>query len=396
MFMKQTSFCITLAMALLISAANAQQGTQKPPLGLSNDKGQILLNGKPYRGIGVNYFNVFARTLTNDSDQSFETGFKKLSEAGIPFARFMACGFWPSEWNLYLKDKEAYFKKMDRIIASAEKHQIGLIPSCFWKMACIPDIVGEPMDQLGNPNSKTIAFIEQYTEEIVQRYKHSPAIWAWEFGNEYNNHIDMPNAEGHRPPVITKLKTAEKRSDRDDLSSEMVETAYLHFAKTVRKFDPSRILSTGNTLPRDSAYHQAKELSWKKDTRAEFQEILLKQNPNPYVVSVHVYRNDGLGQTKSIAELMSLMKNTAAQSGKPLLVGEFGALKTLGSDKEKALFLEILSAIETSKVPLSALWVFDFSLQNKDWNVTFENERSYMLKHIAEAHQRIKIVPNTK
>ncbi|MBG7606435.1 MAG: hypothetical protein IZT59_00150, partial [Verrucomicrobia bacterium] len=80
----------------------------------------------------------------------------------------------------------------------------------------------------------------------------------------------------------------------------------------------------------------------------------------------------------------------SGRTKQPLFIGEFGAPKTLGSQKEKALFAEILGAIEANNVPLSAFWVFDHPNQNMDWNVTFENERSDMLKLVAEVNQRMK------
>ena len=52
--------------------------------------------------------------------------------------------------------------------------------------------------------------------------------------------------------------------------------------------------------------------------------------------------------------------------------------------------VKIVAAIETHQVPLSALWVFDYSPQDKDWNVTFDNDRSYMLRLIAEANRRMQ------
>ena len=54
------------------------------------------------------------------------------------------------------------------------------------------------------------------------------------------------------------------------------------------------------------------------------------------------------------------------------------------------MFQQMLDAIEASKVPLSAFWVFDHPEQYREWNATFENERSYMLKLVAASNQRIQ------
>ena len=359
--------------------------------GLTVQKVQLLHKGKPYHGMGANYFSLFYRTLKDPSDKSYDNGLKKLTEADIPFVRFMACGFWPVDWDLYLRDKDAYFQRMDAVVRSAERHDIGLIPSLFWNMATFPDLVGESMDQLGNPKSKTIAFIEQYTKEVVLRYRGSPAIWGWEFGNEYNLHIDLPNASSHRPKIVPRLKTGLKRTARDELSSQAMLTAFKHFARTVREYDKHRILITGNSIPRPHAYHNTKEKSWKKDTRSQFGDILLRDNPDPFnVMSIHVYRNKGQRYAKSIAEQVALPQEISGRAGKPLFIGEFGAPQTLGANRERGLFIEMLDVIEANNVPLSAFWVFDHAGKTKGWNVTFDNKRSYMLNLVAAANQRMQ------
>ncbi len=178
-----------------------QTPTFKSSPGLSVQKGEVVLQGRRFAGMGANYFSLFYRTIQDASDTSYDRGLAQLAKAGIPFVRFMACGFWPVDWDFYLQDREGYFQCLDGVVASAEKHEMGLIPSLFWNMATVPDIVGEPMDQLGDPHSQTTRFIRQYTEEVVRRYRGSSAVWAWEFGNEYNLHVDLPNASEHRPPI---------------------------------------------------------------------------------------------------------------------------------------------------------------------------------------------------
>lgn len=365
------------------------------PLGLTVHNGQLQHNGKPYRGIGANYFSLFGRTLHDPSDKSYRDRLARLSQADIPFVRFMACGFWPIDWDLYRRDKDAYFGRLDDVVKSAEESGIGLIPSLFWHVSTIPDLVGEPMDQFGNPESKTAAFIRQYTEEVVLRYKDSPAVWGWEFGNEFSLAVDLPNASQHRPPVWPTLKTATKRTHRDELSSRMMLAAFAEFAKTVRKHDPHRILITGNSVPRPSAFHNSKERSWKTDSREQFETILLRDNPDPFdTLCVHLYPSkEGKGYpggATSMDELVRIVQSTASKAGNPLFIGEFGASRELGKTEERAKFLNMVAAIERQGVALSAFWVFDYRRQEKDYNVTFDNSRRYMLEIVGEANRRME------
>ena len=243
--------------------------------------GVLLQGGTPYRGIGVNYFDAFARTLKDHKDTSYDAGFRVLAENRIPFARFMCTGFWPAEMELYVKDKAKYFELLDGVVHAAQKHGVGLIPSLFWYIPTVPDLVHESCDQWGNPNSKTHEFMRTYTREVVTRYLDSPAIWGWEFGNEFDLSADLPNAKEHLPPVVPQLGTAQTRSDRDILTHEMVRTAFREFAKEIRKYDRTRMICTGNSIPRPSAWHQMREGTWTKDSPEQYAQVLAEDNPDP-------------------------------------------------------------------------------------------------------------------
>lgn len=359
--------------------------------------GVALKDGQPYRGIGINYFSAFNRMLDDAGDTSYREGFDELAKRGIPFIRFAACGFWPKNWTLYLENKEAYFKLMDAFVKTAEEKGLGLIPSLFWYDACVPDIVGEPRSQWGNPESKTLAFMRQYTREMVTRYLDSPAIWAWEFGNEYNLGADLPNAAEHRPWIHPKLGTPKTRSEADDLTHEMIVSACREFAKEVRKYDKLRPITCGHSLPRPAAQHMRTEKSWTHDTRQQFAANLLEVNPDPAnLISVHIYpfEKDSRFAEENVtyAEVLALALKTANGAGKALFAGEFGAPDTEkdgGPEAARKHFTELLGAIETSRVPLAALWVFDLPHQDSFINITPANHRSYQLEEIAQANQRL-------
>jgi len=363
-------------------------------LGLRVDENGVLIkDGKPYRGIGVNYFEAFYRTLKDPKDTSYREGFKALAEHKIPFVRFSAAGFWPSEWELYLKDKEQYFKLLDGVVKAAEESGVGLIPSFFWHAGAVPDLVGEPLDQWGNPRSKTHKFMRQYTREIVTRYKNSAAIWGWEFGNEYNLGADLPNASEHRAHVEPELGTAKSRSERDDLTHDMIRAAFAEFAKEVRKYDNTRVITSGNSNPRPSAWHQRAELTWKQDTEGQYAEMLLGDNPDPMdMISIHLYahQEERFNRVVNCKELLKTALDAAVKAKKPLFVGEFGVSEKLGPELVRKRFTEMLATIEKSGVPLTALWVYDYPLQKGTGNVTAANNRAYQLKAIQQANQRIR------
>ena len=391
-FIRHSSFGFRHSAAIIIALLALACPAAADP-GLSVRDGVLLKADKPYRAIGANYFSLFGRLLKDPADTSSLDQLPELSKAGVPFVRFACCGFWPVDWKLYQENREEYFRRLDLVVRKAEAANIGLIPSLFWHTATVSDLAGEPLDQLGNPTSKTNDFIRRYTEEIVGRYKDSPAIWAWEFGNEYSLGCNLPNANQHRPPVWPNLGTARERSERDELKWEQLRVAMLTFAETARRLDPHRLVLTGHSIPRASAWHNWKENKWTADTREQFTEMLLRDNPDPFdSLTVHTYHHkDGKysGPADRIDGMIAAAADVAAKARKPLFVGEFGAERQAGPEKERAVFAEFIAAIEKHRVPLAAFWVFDQPGMEKDWNVTFKNDRAWMLEAVGAANKRM-------
>ena len=357
------------------------------------DHGVLMRAGRPYRGIGVNYFSAFIRTLADPKDVSYQAGMAALHRKNIPFIRFTVNGFWAADWALYLKDRPRYFALLDEFVHEAERQGIGLIPSFFWCFATVPDIVHEPIDQWGNPASKTQALMREYATAVVERYRNSPAIWAWEFGNEYRLQVDLPGEKAGLPYVAPAMGTPTTRTARDKLSRAAVESAQREFARVVRRLDPHRLLITGDSIPRPYAYHLMEAPRWTRDTPEQTKAMLLRDNADPYdTISIHYYPtkdHEFFDPPASLHDLLRLCQETAAGAGKPLFVGEFGASEEIGPDKVRDRVTAILNSIVELHVPLAALWVFDLPMQDGSYNVTTQNNRAWMLDAIGEADRRL-------
>lgn len=381
--------------ALLVALAFAHSAHGSNPWLSVRGDGVLTKDGKIYRGIGVNYFDLFARTLKRPEDNSSLSNLAVLAQAEVPFVRFMCGRYWPAEQRMFMTNRPVFFERLDRVVRCAETNGIGLIPSLFWYFATVPDLMGEPIDQLGNPQSASIAYIREYTTAIVTRYRNSPAIWAWEFGNEYNLECDLPNHAVHRPPIQPGLGTPATRSERDELEFKHLKVAFQVFAETARKLDPERVIFTGNAAPRASAWHNVTENSWSADSRAQFGEILLRDNPDPIdSITIHVYQEPAgsyPGGAKSIDEFIGAAKALSKWARKPLFLGEFGVSAKVGSrEKQQAVLEEFLGAICRHDVPLSALWVFDFPPQEKDYSVEPAGDRMFILEAIREVNRAWK------
>ena len=88
-----------LAVGLLVAAGQFSFSAQ-PGLTV-NEHGELRLQGAPFRGIGVNYYDAFVRTLAQSPRTDYAAGFRELAARKIPFVRFSAGGYWSVNWQLY-------------------------------------------------------------------------------------------------------------------------------------------------------------------------------------------------------------------------------------------------------------------------------------------------------
>ncbi|HWB43895.1 MAG TPA: cellulase family glycosylhydrolase [Hyphomicrobiaceae bacterium] len=388
------SLCLApLALFLLTTGVGASMLTVSPD-------GILLKDGKPYRGVGVNIADAFHRLYLHPGDYTYDRDFATLEAEGIPFARIPATAYAPHDVRDYVLHRDAYLQKLDGVIKSAEKHHIGLILDLFWWHVAVPDIVHEPGSAWGDPDSRTIAFMREYTHTIVARYKDSPAVWAWEFGNEFSLAADLPNAADWRPPINPIIGWPDKRTKADDIRTPMILVAFTEFAKAVRDIDPDAAITTGNSIPRPNAESQRKTLTWDTvDTRADFRANLARVNPDPMnMIQIHLYAFDlkRFRQSRvTYADIIEQAMRVAGEQKKPLFIGEMSSatvwpeLKTEADVKRD--FEDRLNAILDYKVPLSAVWQVSTSLTfaNDPLSISRARGTGWMLDDIKAANERI-------
>ena len=120
-----------------------------------------------------------------------------------------------------------------------------------------------------------------------------PAIWGWEFGNEFNNMCDLPNWTNGLVELPSKgvVGPATEVNESNKFTYAIAETAFDLFTQEVRKFDTHRFVSTGNSKPRPSAWHNRVEDSFATDNYAEAKEAFGWMAPTSSIdmASFHVY-----------------------------------------------------------------------------------------------------------
>ena len=371
-------------------------------------------NAVALRAFGVNYYDAFLRYLSNSNDTSFIQGFDYLNTHHVPVVRVLAAGFWPKDWNLYFTNKTEYYRRLDFLVQQAERHHVGLILDLFWTATTVGELVDDAVsagylkagtdfvpsnplnnDYLGHPtyaeyrkalgrsDSGSNALIAYYTREVVSRYARSPAVWAWEFGNEYNLAVDLPNIATQRPtraPSLGQNLPAESSSvpawtGKEDITRDDILVAKNLFAATVRTIDAWRLIMSGDSTPRQAAYSNWKAHTWAVNSRTDLAKVIPMDNPAPMdTVTIHhypetpgaaavVYFTDGpvtnqwlTGQYK---ELLTYFVTNSAALNRPLVVGEWGAIGDGTTADEKTTFNRVMQALIDAQVQLSLLWTFD-------------------------------------
>ncbi|MCF7816676.1 MAG: cellulase family glycosylhydrolase [Kiritimatiellales bacterium] len=360
------------------------------------------------RAFGVNWYDAFSRYMEDVNDRSFVEGFDYLAAHGIPVARVHTRGYAPIGWDLYFADKPEYYRRLDDFVEQAEQHGIGLLLDLCGGLDIgelvddavaagylVPgvdfnppsplnrDIYGaatyaEYRTALGREDSGSNAFVDYYTRELAARYKDSPAVWGWEFVNEANNAVDLPNAANYRPVPIPALGYLLERDDatvpawtsKDDITREHVRVAKMNFARAIRSVDSWRFITSGDSRPRRTAYNNWQFHTWNVDTRAEIVQVLPMDNPTPInTVSMHIYQPTDpyflddpvyIGPvTGDYAAFLSFFKQQSDLLGQPLFVGEWGAPGDGTTTDEKTTFHRFMQALIDTDVPLSLLWNFD-------------------------------------
>ncbi len=351
--------------------------------------GTLTLVGKPFYGMGLCYYDGFLRTIRSAKYSPYTPSLKKIAASNIPFIRLPFSGFWPAELQVYQTKPEQYFREMDLFVKACEENKIGIIADLFWTKFSVSDVVGESVNQIGNPASKTMEYARKYVRDVVSRYKDSPAIWGWEIGNEFNLAADL-DKQGAPPlgyPYVLPSKgTPAQRGPADRITSQDVEVYFTEVEKAIRSIDPYRMISNGTADFRASQYHLRAERAWTSDTEEELRAIMDVFSPRTVnVISVHITLDkdkDGLSQKRfnrvvELEELLQIYVTHAKQSKKVLYMGEFHG-------DNDANFVRKIQAIRTSGMQLSSLWNYGDAANAK--TKSFSDD-SFMFTRTAEANQ---------
>lgn len=355
-----------------------------------DENGVMRLAGEPVYTAGVNCYNLFNQCFDDFSAAEAKQTLDVLKENGISLVRFNCGGYSYDYIGLYLQDPAAYLDLLYEIVEYAQELEIGLIPSFFWLYHAVPDYYDEPLRSWGRPDSKTVQFLCSYTTAVVSTLKDNKAIFAWEFGNEFNLSCDLPNVTEHLP-ALPSHSTRTARTEEDYLSAEDVSYALTRFAQTIHALDDTgRMITSGNATLRPSQYHQLTENSWAQDSYEEYKQITAIFTPEGLdTVSEHVYFQSQMtfGQELSLAEYLSCVTQAAKEMKKAYFAGEWGG----GSTEDMTSYREIGNDFVDAGVQICLLWNFNLYENSVEYSFSADSVRGQgLFTVLAEMNRRYK------
>lgn len=383
-------------------------------LGLTVDKdGTMLLAGKPYYGFGVNSFTMAIRYIEGAGRQMYRDQFEILKKYDIPFVRINFGGYWPDYYWNFDYNSETILRQLRDVVECAEEYNIGLICSLMWYDGAISYYVGEHRSDMGNPNSATVKYAKNYVATIVKEFKDSPAIWAWEIGNEYNLGADLCD-----PTFRSKLPngpcTPYAPSGFDFYTSKELRSFYTEIGNTIRKYDKTRMITTGDGDMRNASLSlrdAAQKMNpathlwteqWTQDTPDDFYKMCAYFTPDPLnTISFHLQhaQQDGNGRASFLLTLdrfrtkVSTLKYfqeyvTAARLAKKgLFFGEMGDMMYMEGDKDAInVFRNVTDWIVQAEIQMAATWQFS----NNDLKATDSGIDGQKLRILQEKNKNYK------
>lgn len=398
-------------------------------LGLYLEDGKMKYDGKEFYGLGVNYYSLFNYTFSHQWDTTVPCkALETLASYGVKAIRF-SCEppgtLGAAKWDWYYQRPERYYATLDTLVEKAEEVGIGLIVEFFGDLYSISDYYDEPLaSAVLDENSKSSQFRRDYVREVVTRYKESPAIYGWEFGNELAWNTLRPS--GYVPvPALPANSKRPSRTEEDILGLKEINLLYSRFAKAVKECDPyNRIVGNGDQSLQTSAYNASYNDTFATDTLAEHREILAKINPEGMdAVCMHRYADGvNLPQAPDKLDLMpsskpvellgadgepfvlydtwkdylQYMLDESARLGKTCYVGEAGW--SYQDAKEKQTYESALTVVEAiakaaleTEYPLILFWNYDpLSMPNEkdyvdkgsgieySWNENWDKGKAYL------------------
>lgn len=393
-------------------------GARAPSIGLTVDGATLRLNGDLWRGVGVNHFSLIRGQYAPDGfgvSTDYATDIAAIRNTwGLKVIRTCAGMLSYAEWVAYLGNpltpiasstkKQVLYAKIDSIVEECERRGVGLILDLCWSLMGFSQLsyhvfgtVDAPR-MLAHKSSNAYALMEAYISEFVQRYKDSPAIYGWAFGNETMGYLGPEQGtawllDGTGTDSVGNSVAYPVWPLKPDGSGvyppadKMSRAEYFSFSKLavelIQKNDPyGRIVSPGTAMGSSFAVSVTATQSvladnftqWQSDRSTDYQPYVVYRSKDYPIITQHIYPGCGVNsnpsqwyrdQQRDEGQHITDSAAWAAAAGKPFVQEEFGATcygdavdgTTFGDTaSERTNWNRMVTAVRTCKPSLSMAW----------------------------------------
>jgi hypothetical protein len=332
-----------IILSILFQSLLFAKVTKNDVLSIQNNR--FMLDGKPFAEISFNKFDLFwslwqeamAGKELNDYNpmvQRQQKALSDLSKAGFKTIRFFGMvhesqfKWFKSVYIDDVKSEKIYYQALDKAIELLERNNLRAVFSLGCS-AFADEEAGEHLRELvTNPKSVSRKLLNDNIDDIVSRYKNSKAILMWEVTNELTLFWDV------QPGT---LESNGKRRPTMEASIQF----YKDVIARIKKKDPLRLVNSGGSMLRESAYNLNVNKKWGVDTYPQHVDIFRKMHENTFeLIDIHYYTNPNTGYYlknettgKEFVLNLPVYVKIAETLKLPFYVGEYGALPKPAKDK---------------------------------------------------------------
>lgn len=332
-----------IILSILFQSLLFAKVTKNDVLSIQNNR--FMLDGKPFAEISFNKFDLFwslwqeamAGKELNDYNpmvQRQQKALSDLSKAGFKTIRFFGMvhesqfKWFKSVYIDDVKSEKIYYQALDKAIELLERNNLRAVFSLGCS-AFADEEAGEHLRELvTNPKSVSRKLLNDNIDDIVSRYKNSKAILMWEVTNELTLFWDV------QPGT---LESNGKRRPTMEASIQF----YKDVIARIKKKDPLRLVNSGGSMLRESAYNLNVNKKWGVDTYPQHVDIFRKMHENTFeLIDIHYYTNPNPGYYlknettgKEFVLNLPVYVKIAETLKLPFYVGEYGALPKPAKDK---------------------------------------------------------------
>ena len=332
------------------SAAVAQTETVVPSIGANKFDLALQYLGRASGGDGSDRYRTVTAAMGKKSIIDART-------TGAPFMRVAITGYSADDLALWRSDPQQYWALMDQMFSDLRANNMKIVPVFLWNKDQFLAMQNDTIkNMLTNPQSPSYLLLTQYVQQFITRYKDDPSILFYELTNELNNYVDLDA----KKRCINVYGTAICKGVENFSTADMIGFT-TRFATYIRTLDPTRLISSGFSMPRPQAEHlrarpewSTTGADWTADSQAQFATNIADIHQGLDIVSIHLYSPDNTRFGTTTAATLSVIKNTTDGLGKKLYIGEFGAVNN------PALIKDVLKSVVDLGIAYASPWVWEY------------------------------------